>query len=74
MQFSVEYKTLIIVAEWLQFLPQLDHGLSFIKKWVKNIDWRKKSKAAPRLTFFAHQRISPISDNFFFEKYISLQS
>ena len=32
MHFSVEYKTFIIVAELLQFLPQLDHDLSFIKK------------------------------------------
>ena len=29
--FSVEYKTLICLAEWLQFIPQLDHGLSLWK-------------------------------------------
>ena len=30
--FSVEYKTLIIVAESLQILPQVDFGLSYIEK------------------------------------------
>ena len=36
--FSVEYKTLICLAEWLQFVPRLDLGLSL---W-KNICFLKK--------------------------------
>ena len=51
--FSVEYKTFIIVAESLKFLPKVDLGLSYIEiyivlkrffhKQVINVDYIRQS-------------------------------
>ena len=42
--FSVEYKTFIIVAESVNFLPQVDLGLSYIEQYeLKNYSYSKAS-------------------------------